>query len=396
MRFSCAGIMGSDFRRYGGEIGPWVSDRRFIRKEKSMLKIVAVIITALLALSCLMLFVRLKSPASKANTPNHRPRFGTIQLDTAELGELSVGKSGIIAGNARGELRIFPSLSSQAKPRVVPLAKSAILAPVLERDNTYFVGDEDGVFRACDLTQGIKWTFRTGDKIVGSAVWCSDVVLVGSYDQMLYALDPKSGALRYKIECGSYINGSPVLSPSGDAVFLGSCDGILRKIDAVSGHVIANINLGSPIPASPVLADGILYAVTHDGDLAAVNADSFALLYRVKLPVAYTSLPYLAGDLIFLTDSAGHITAHSRHDGKLLSVVEPKEKMTPLQAGGPTAFYAVSTRGKLYEYKQDHASWTKKLLHDFQTDCRQSCRLFRNSLIIADENGGLYFYEVTP
>ena len=342
-----------------------------------------------------MLFMRLKGYSPDSAASQNRQRFGTIQLDTAELGELSVGKSGIIAGNAKGELRIFTSLSSPNKPRIVPLSKSAIIAPVLEQNNIYFAGDEDGIFRACDPQKGIKWTYKTGNKIAGGAVWCRGMILIGSYDQTLYALDPENGGLRYKIECGSYINGSPVCSKSGDAVFLGSCDGIIRKIDVETGGISGEIDLESPIPTSPVLYDDVLYAVTHDGDLAAIKAKPFTLLYRVKLPASYTSSPYVAGNLIFLTDTAGHITVHSRNDGKLLSVMENNEKMTPLQAGDQSGFYAVSTSGKLYEYKNNNTAWSRRLLHDFQTDCRQSCRLFGNSLIVADESGGLYFYEVS-
>lgn len=354
-----------------------------------------ILITALAGILFIGLFFWMRT-TPQPQSVKAKARFGTIRLGTSELGEPVYASGGIIAGNAKGELCIFKSVSTGAKVKVTAISKSAITAPVLVKDNVCFVGDEDGTFWAYDMDKGMKWTYKTGNKIAGAAQWYKDLVLVGSYDQNLYAFEPESGILRYKVECGSFINGSPVCSRSGDAIFFGSCDGILRKIETESGKISGEIDLGSPIPASPVLHDNMLYAVTHEGELAAVRTEPFSTIYKAKQPDSYVSAPYVNGDFIFLTSTDGKITVHSREDGKLLSTLEAKEKMTPLQAGGKSVFYAVSARGKLYRYQKNNERWTRDLLHDFQTDCRRSCRLFGGSLIIADENGGLYFYEVSP
>lgn len=354
-----------------------------------------ILITALTGVLFIGLFFWMK-PAPPTPSVKTKPRFGTIQLGTSELGEPVYVSGRIIAGNSKGELCIFKSVSIGAQVKVSVVSKSAITAPVLVKNNVCFVGDEDGTFWAYEPGKGVRWFYKTGNKIAGAAQWYRDLVLVGSYDQNLYAFDPESGRLRYKVECDSFINGSPVCSKSGDAIFFGSCDGILRKIEAKSGKISGEIDLGSPIPASPVLYDDMLYAVTHEGELAEIGAEPFSIHYKAKLPGSYVSAPYVSGDFIFLTDSNGGITVHSRKDGKRLAILEVKEKMTPLQAGNKSGFYAVSARGKLYRYQKSNGQWKRDLLHDFQTDCRRSCRLFGGALIIADENGGLYFYEVSP
>lgn len=357
---------------------------------------VLIVISALAGIAFITLFLWMKMPGQVLPSNNSKSYFGTIQLGTSELGEPVYASGKIIAGNSKGELCVFSSVSAGASAKVIPMAKSAILAPVLLKDNVCFVGDEDGTFWAYDLDKGLKWNYKTDNKIAGAAKWYKDLVLVGSYDCNLYAFEPESGKVRYKVECDSFINGSPVCSESGNAIFFGSCDGVLRKIDAKSGKLSGQVNLDSPIPASPVLYDDILYAITHEGELAAVKSQPFSVLYRVNLSGSYVSVPYVNRDFIFLTDSNGGITVHARKDGKHLSILETKEKMTPLQAGDKSGFYAVSTRGKLYRYQENNGQWKRTLLHDFQTDCSRSCRLFGNKLIIVDENGGLYFYEVYP
>jgi outer membrane protein assembly factor BamB len=319
-----------------------------------------------------------------------------MQFSTYGLGEFTVGSNGIIAGNSKVELCIFPSISDKTQKMILPLSKHAIIAPVLEHDGTCFVGDEDGVFYAYDLKTGLKWTYQTGNKIAGGAVRGKDVILVGSYDQKLYALAPQDGTLLFTVECDSFINSSPILSESGDTVFLGSCDGAIRKINAKTGKITSQIDLSSPIPASPVLYDGVLYAVTHVGSLVAIQAEPFTLLYKMEVSSSYTSSPYAVDTFIFLTDDDGRITIYSRGNGKRLSVLEDTEKMTPLRTGNHSDFYAVSRRGKLYRYRKSNEGWNRDLLNDFQTDCRSSCQLFGHSIIFADDSGGLYFYEVSP
>ncbi len=359
-----------------------------------MIRKTFIIVTALLGITFIALFVWMKRPTDSGEMNTAIPRFGTIQLDTSELGGITYYSGGIIASNDKGELRVFSSIGANLTPQIIPLTKSPILAPVLKKDGVCYVGDDDGFFYAYDLNNGLKWKYKTGNKIAGSARWCNGLIIIGSYDQNLYAFEP-NGKLRYKIECESYINGSPIYSKSDNTVCFGSCDGFLRKVNLSSGKVTGQIDLESPIPASPVVYDNILYAVTHDNGIAAVNSKTFSVLYHTKLSSSYVSAPYVDGSLIFLTDSDGKITVHSRKDGKLLSSIESKEKMTPLATGNNNHYYAVSKRGKLYEYENNNKKWTKKLLKDFQIDCSQSCRLFGKALVFADESGGLYFYEVS-
>ncbi|MDD3118360.1 MAG: PQQ-binding-like beta-propeller repeat protein [Victivallales bacterium] len=360
-----------------------------------MIRKAFIIITALLGITFIALFAWVKKPVENRRLNTAEPRCGTIQLDTSALGRITYFSGGIIAGNDHGELRIFPALKADSSPRIIPLAKSQILAAVLVKDGVCYVGDDDGFFYAYDLKKGLKWKYKTGNKIVASARWCNGLIIVGSYDQYLYAFEP-DGKLRYKIECGSYINDAPVYSASDHMVYFGSCDGILRKAALSSGRVTGQIDLESPIPSRPVMSDDILYAVTHDNGIAAVRTEPFAVLYHAKLFGSYVSAPYVDGNRIFLTDSNGRLTVHSRADGKLQSTLESQEPMTPLAAGTGRCFYAVSTRGKLYQYENSNQKWSRKLLKDFQTDCRQSCRLCGKTLVVADESGGLYFYEVSP
>ncbi|MFG0250677.1 MAG: PQQ-binding-like beta-propeller repeat protein [Phycisphaeraceae bacterium JB051] len=354
-----------------------------------------IILTAFLGIVCLSLFV-----STRTNRLSNEPHtmtlpFGAIQLLTSELGELTACPSGIIAGNSNGEIQVFTSLKANTTGKIYKLSNNPISAPVLEHHNVYYVGDEQGIFYAFDPQSGIKWTYQTGNKIMGGAIYANGKILVGSYDQKLYAFDPDNGTLNYTVECDSYINGRPVLSESKDMIFLGSCDGMIRRINTKTGEITGQIALSSPIPSSPTLQQDMLYAITHNGTLAAINTNTFEIQYQKNNLGNYTSSPYTTEKFIFLTDTNGHINVYSRVDGSFISIIEDQQKMTPLMASNNSHYYAVSIEGKLFAYSKQNDEWEREFIHDFQTDCQHSCSVFEETCLISDTSGGLYFYEVS-
>lgn len=352
-----------------------------------------ILMNAIAGIICLLIFVFMQRHTHTPSIAETPLRYGTILLDTAQLGEITVNQDSIYVGNAKGDVCVLATLDGHAEMKTVPISKHAITAPILVHDGVCFVGDEDGNFYAYDLKMGLKWRYKTGNRIAGGATWAMGKVLVGSYDQKLYAFNPENGQIIYSVDCDSFINGTPILSNSGDTVFLGSCDGVIRKINVETGEVLGHIDLESPIPASPVLYDGMLYAVTHGGKLVAIDLQTFSERYSVDLPSSYTSSPCAFESLLFLTDDDGNITAYVRENGSRFSVLQVNEKMTPLSAGDATQFYAISKRGRLYQY-QWLKGWNVKLLYDFQTDCQSSCQLIGQTIYFADESGGLYYFKV--
>jgi len=374
-----------------------------------------ILITALLGVACIAMYFVLKTPSQPQDLPEQRTRnFVVLQLDTSRLGTLTPLRNnsgdGFVVGNARGELRVFADLQPGATPQIYPVSKNPISAPVLVHDDVFYVGDTNGTFWAYHSGDGVKWSYKTGNQILGGAMECDGLIVVGSYSQALYAFDPETGTLQYTVECNGEINGSPLYLESQHAIIFGSCDGLLRKVDVRTGEVIAEIDFEHYIPETPALYDGVLYLLTRNldepvdaedgenqGVLAAIDAESFDVLFRVPTKDMYSSTPYATEEFLFLTTySKGKINVHSRKDGKPLSALPTDEPMTTLQAGDDARVFAVSERGKIYQWQRESNDWHGTLLSDLQTDCKRGCVLLGNKLIIADDNGGLFYVEVTP
>ncbi|NLF93611.1 MAG: PQQ-binding-like beta-propeller repeat protein [Oligosphaeraceae bacterium] len=358
---------------------------------------ITIILCALAGLACLGLFFQRRGqPEVRNSAPPPPPpaRTAPLLLDTAPLGELSLSAGGLLAGNSRGEVLFFPAGAGAAAPVVRKLSDSAITAPVLEQHGVYYVGDESGVFRACSTAGQVLWSYATGSRITGGALYSRGTVFVGSYDQVLYAFEAASGKLQFKYECGDSINGTPALSETQQALYLNSCDGIFRKIALPSGELSASLDLSSPLPASPLLAGEILYVLTHQGELLALQAADLSVIYRVQTPDTYLSSPYAAGEFLFLTTADGAIQVHSRDSGERLGALETSEEMTPLQAARDGRCFALSIRGKVFAYRRQDNAWQRELLADLKSDFRQSCRLAGDILYAADSSGGLFYCRI--
>jgi serine/threonine-protein kinase len=320
------------------------------------------------------------------------------------MGRLTPWRNGFIAGNKRGEIRVFASLQPGTTPQVCAVSRNPIEAPVFEHDDVFYVGDTGGVFWAFDPDTGIKWSYRTGNQIIGGAICCDGMIVVGSHDCSLYAFEPETGELKYSVECDGQINGAPLFLESQRAIVFGSCDGLLRKVDVRTGNVIAEINYESFLPETPTLYDGILYLLTRSfnepgddkseesqGELAAVDALTFEELWRVPVKDMYLSAPFATGELLFLTsDVKGGINVHARKDGTPLATLPTDEKMTTLQAGDDSHVFAVSLSGKVYRWQQKNNQWHASLLAELQTDCRRSCVLLGDKNMVTDDSGGVF------
>src|SRR4051812_21469130 len=79
----------------------------------------------------------------------------------------------------------------------------------------------------------VKWTFTTGDRIVGSPVFQDKVVYFGGDDGNVYAVDADTGRQIWKCTTGGPAPSTPAVANS--TVYLTSYDGRLYAINAKTG-----------------------------------------------------------------------------------------------------------------------------------------------------------------
>lgn len=162
-----------------------------------------------------------------------------------------------VSGCDKPFLRVV-NITSGEQHAEVPLEGLLIASPALVEEVLYF-GTPDGEVMGLDWrNQATQWTYKDpnrGQEIHSSPVVTDELVVIGSRDKRLHALDRASGEERWSFETRGPIDSSPVLV--GDRIYFGSAD---RSVYAVNlqGEEVFKYDAGQRISGSPAVGEGHL------------------------------------------------------------------------------------------------------------------------------------------
>ena len=145
-----------------------------------------------------------------------------------------------------------------------------------------FIGDLDNNLYAFNARTGAPvWTFTTDDQVWGSPTVANGIVYITSWGGTTYALDAASGAQLWMHGGGGIaVSGTPAVAAG--VVYTTSSDGAasLYALDAKTGALRWSWKPGSMETSSPAVANGVVYAGMDDGSLYALNAATGALHWK--------------------------------------------------------------------------------------------------------------------
>ena len=128
-----------------------------------------------------------------------------------------------------------------------------------------------------------------------------ELVVIGSRDKHLHAIDRKTGTLRWQFATRSGIDGSPVIT--GDRVFFGSGDKNLYCLNRETGELVWSFATRGRIDSSPVVVGDRIFFGSSDRNLYALNWDGQEV-WKFPAKQAITASPAVAeGYLVIGTDS---------------------------------------------------------------------------------------------
>ncbi len=169
--------------------------------------------------------------------------------------------------------------------------------PFVTQDEIY-VGNESGEFYCMDFRGGIKWRYKAKRAITSSATVADSLVIFGSLDSHLYALDAKSGYLvwRFKMDKGSI--SSPCVADG--LVYIGSIDGNIYCVNINSVKEVWRFQTEHQVTGSPILVEDGLYCGSVDGNLYCLDHQTGRLRWKFKTNQPITATPAAHGDRIFI------------------------------------------------------------------------------------------------
>ena len=181
-----------------------------------------------------------------------------------------------------------------------------IKSSALVKDGVVYFGDEFGKLRALDAATGAeKWMFEAESSISASPNWASYAdgacLVVGSYDNSIYCLDPATGQANFKIETEGHVHGSPAVADG--LIYSSGCDGFLRGVDAKTGAETFKLQIGSYVAASPAVLGSRLVVGTFDNEVVSVDLGKREVDWRYKHPereFPFYSSPAVTSDIVVL------------------------------------------------------------------------------------------------
>ena len=182
------------------------------------------------------------------------------------------------------------------------------------------LGSRNGEVIALEKESGDeRWRQRVSSEILATPAITNERIVVHTIDGKVYGLDAGTGQQLWLYEVSIPLltlrgSGSPVIS--GSLVIIGFSGGKLVALQLDNGNPLWEVNISMPtgrseldrivdIDADPVVTDGIVYAASFQGELAAVTLESGSVLWRTELS-SYAGMA-IDHKKIYLTDARGHL-----------------------------------------------------------------------------------------
>ncbi len=230
-------------------------------------------------------------------------------------------------------------------------------APVIVGEKL-IIARTDGVVVALERDSGKEvWSFETGGEVLGTPAWGGSVLVFGSGDGKIYALDG-GGKLLWKHDAGVSVYGVPLIE--SDTVYIGDNGGRMHALD---------LNTGKPrwmfsradysIECQPCLWDGLLVFGAWDGYLYALDKTSGKQAWKVLGPKSSAGKaaryyapadcgPVPLGESLFVCDR-GYLLGTYGRDGTLLKQLADDISAIAVDSAG-LFIYGRSTKDRVCKY----------------------------------------------
>lgn len=211
-----------------------------------------------------------------------------------------------------------------------------------------------GFAYAFDANTGAEiWRQDLGADVRTAPTISNGRVFVSTFDNQLYALDLATGALLWSHRSFQEVARMMVAtSPAveNDIVIAPYSSGELYAIDAISGHEAWSDSLSrtgrltplsaiNDIAGRPVIDRGIVFAISHAGRIAAIDARLGQRLWTHN--IGGTQTPWAAGDWVYVITDDAQLICFQRETGKIAWIqhLQPFKNMekreNPVTWSGP-------------------------------------------------------------
>jgi outer membrane protein assembly factor BamB len=222
--------------------------------------------------------------------------------------------------------------------------------------------------------------------VKSSPVVVGDRVLVGSYDQNLYAFEVKTGKVLWKFETSGPVHATPAVS--NGIAYIAGCDEHFRAIRISDGKEMFQVSSGAYTGASPVLAGNMAYFGTFGNEVFAVDMNAKKIAWRYEHPVRkfpfYSSATLVNGKVI-LGGRDKMVHGIDAKTGKGLWTFTTRSRVESSPAAAGSRVFIGSNDGRFYVL--DANSGKKLWEYEAGSAISSSPAISNGKVIVASQDG---------
>jgi outer membrane protein assembly factor BamB len=190
------------------------------------------------------------------------PVDGPINAATAVVGDRAFA-----TGCSDGILHVI-DLKNGKELGSIDLVGQTLSTGAVSGDRIYVAMESNQVVAADLKTMKKLWTFeppKRAQPFRSSAAVSQGIVVAGSRDKKVYAIDAATGAEKWSFETADQVDASPVVV--GDRVYVGSLseDGNFYVLDLKTGRKVQELELESPVAGSAAVGPDCILVGTDRG-----------------------------------------------------------------------------------------------------------------------------------
>jgi outer membrane protein assembly factor BamB len=163
----------------------------------------------------------------------------------------------------------------------------------------------------------VLWTFQAKDMIEAPAVISNGTVYCASLDSNLYALDLKTGDLKWQYPTLAGFKAAP--SVSKNTVFLGDEMGDFYAVDALSGKLKWKFRTDGEIMSAANFYDNRVLFGSYDNFLYCLNAGSGELVWKFETAGYVNGMPAIFDGKAVIAGCDGMLRVFKIEDGSEIS-----------------------------------------------------------------------------
>jgi outer membrane protein assembly factor BamB len=206
----------------------------------------------------------------------------------------------------------------RGRPAWTFTSRTLLEFPPAVRNGLLVVGTNGGRVYALDARTGsIRWARRQRGYIAATPAIAGPIVLVASMDGMLTAYRAADGRRLWQLSTGgSPIESSPLVV--GEDVVVGDWSGRVRSLDVRTGRVRWIYRAPGAVKGSAARAGRLLLVGDYAGGIQALRSDTGALAWRAAAGRRFYGGPAVSGGIAVIGDVGGAILGLDAATGRVL------------------------------------------------------------------------------